>query len=771
MKLEEDDDIEPVAIKPKTVPEKPHIPVNELISCTKQDIIKKKLINADPTTQKSTGPSSVQETTGSMTKKSSGVVGGAQNTNNAETDPSKQAGTFSPRNYLFRIEKNRKLFNVLNYSTKDCALCLSKKSLYESIIKKNLCKKNCSTNDSYNLKIINDIVYNEPTHIVSIFKDYLIFDDTSEFLKRFYEKYESSKRIKIQTIHQTKYSKVFPNYFHLELKECMFHNIRKKQKAIDKRNAELQEEPVSEEASQVFTKNFVQELDKTDSILGKTMRNAQNETNQSNTTLMQSYIKSQENIKRPNKGGANKNDNGNKHMGDMNLQELVEKFISKDSISFANVSQMPDTSISTINIERNEKPLQIAEEIHPEPEKMATSNSKLRSKSRNANYNEPTKASKPAPHKSKEIQIDTKIASARSSNNPHNNLAQHVTDFKSIPLIQTSRSKSTGKFLIVPEAKISHPQTSRQKPIQPSGEDSGSSPEKRLDRGKIADIQATVAQMLDKTKGREHMRRSKSGFTGTAEKIGFEKVHNEVQNRQRTTSIVKRIESKIDLKLRVTSQTPTTMSKPQSAGGSSTANKKEEGHSKSRPGFLTNRNSAITQRSSTASIGQTPITSMMSSGTLGTKKPERNDPVRHSCKGLALDIDSINKCLQKQKVAIQEVKTIKTVKSINQQKPTPCAEPKAVDLTKFRSDYLNSLKNNHSRPQAASVNPSDSGSLVKSVSNSKKPSIASAVAVEIQKLKPQEMNKKVAEILGMQKGHVRRKSGADYNGRIHVHPI
>ena len=36
------------------------------------------------------------------------------------------------------------------------------------------------------MKTINDLVYNEPTHLVSVFKDYLIMDDINEFLKRPY---------------------------------------------------------------------------------------------------------------------------------------------------------------------------------------------------------------------------------------------------------------------------------------------------------------------------------------------------------------------------------------------------------------------------------------------------------------------------------------------------------------------------------------------------------------------------------------------------------
>lgn len=38
--------------------------------------------------------------------------------------------------------------------------------------------------NSFTKKIINDIIYNEKAHIVARFKDYLILDDVSEFLKR-----------------------------------------------------------------------------------------------------------------------------------------------------------------------------------------------------------------------------------------------------------------------------------------------------------------------------------------------------------------------------------------------------------------------------------------------------------------------------------------------------------------------------------------------------------------------------------------------------------
>jgi hypothetical protein len=46
--------------------------------------------------------------------------------------------------------------------------------------------KHNSDKDTLYRKTANDIVYNEKSHIVAVFKDYLIYDDTSEFLKRYF---------------------------------------------------------------------------------------------------------------------------------------------------------------------------------------------------------------------------------------------------------------------------------------------------------------------------------------------------------------------------------------------------------------------------------------------------------------------------------------------------------------------------------------------------------------------------------------------------------
>lgn len=62
-------------------------------------------------------------------------------------------------------------------------------------IRNSLNQKYGTTIESYNVKIINEVIYNEYSRIVAVFKDFLIFDDVSEFLKRSYTVPESLLRL------------------------------------------------------------------------------------------------------------------------------------------------------------------------------------------------------------------------------------------------------------------------------------------------------------------------------------------------------------------------------------------------------------------------------------------------------------------------------------------------------------------------------------------------------------------------------------------------
>ena len=61
----------------------------------------------------------------------------------------------------------------------------------EKIAYCNFMNQNYKNKDFYNIKIIDEIIHNESSHIVAEFKDYLIKGDISEFLQQYYKKDQS----------------------------------------------------------------------------------------------------------------------------------------------------------------------------------------------------------------------------------------------------------------------------------------------------------------------------------------------------------------------------------------------------------------------------------------------------------------------------------------------------------------------------------------------------------------------------------------------------
>ena len=82
-------------------------------------------------------------------------------------------------------------------------------------------------------KMINDILYNEKTHYVEGFKEYLIYEDYNEFLKRFYKSKELNIKLPKILFFYEKYSKIYPNYTVIPESKYMYKNIKRKQKMID----------------------------------------------------------------------------------------------------------------------------------------------------------------------------------------------------------------------------------------------------------------------------------------------------------------------------------------------------------------------------------------------------------------------------------------------------------------------------------------------------------------------------------------------------------
>ena len=140
------------------------------------------------------------------------------------------------------------------------------------IVYTKLFKKYTSGNFSYHKILANNLIFNDTCRIVARFKDYLLYDDNTEFFRRFYSKEEMEPRLhRILTFYET-YSKIFPNYMILKESKYLYRNIRKKQKMIDAVNEIKREEEenrkkmkqnsnkLNKEENELFTKKVKEEI-------------------------------------------------------------------------------------------------------------------------------------------------------------------------------------------------------------------------------------------------------------------------------------------------------------------------------------------------------------------------------------------------------------------------------------------------------------------------------------------------------------------------------
>ncbi len=161
------------------------------------------------------------------------------------------------------IQKHKQLLKLMNRSVNECKYCQKPQKDLRKVIHDNVYQKyESSTQKTYNTNIVNDIIFNSNTHIVSVFKDYLIQDDITEFMKRYYAEHESHERLHKLCVFYDKYSKVFANYVALEEKKYMFKNIERKQKMIDEKHDALQKAKESGDDlnDRIFTQKFVDQL-------------------------------------------------------------------------------------------------------------------------------------------------------------------------------------------------------------------------------------------------------------------------------------------------------------------------------------------------------------------------------------------------------------------------------------------------------------------------------------------------------------------------------
>ena len=103
-----------------------------------------------------------------------------------------------------------------------------------------LYRKYLITNDMNNSFLVEKIIFNEKCRLVAVFKEFLIFEDDFEFLKKYYKINSIIKKLKLFLEYYEKYSILFPNYSILPESKYIYKNIHKKQKMIQ--NMQLKEE-------------------------------------------------------------------------------------------------------------------------------------------------------------------------------------------------------------------------------------------------------------------------------------------------------------------------------------------------------------------------------------------------------------------------------------------------------------------------------------------------------------------------------------------------
>ena len=94
----------------------------------------------------------------------------------------------------------------------------------------------------YDIKKVNELIFNIPSHFTAIFKEYLIKEEEVEFLKRIYHRNEINKKLKKIFYFYDKFSKIYPNYIVVPEGHYLYRNILKKQKIIDKLQKMKEEE-------------------------------------------------------------------------------------------------------------------------------------------------------------------------------------------------------------------------------------------------------------------------------------------------------------------------------------------------------------------------------------------------------------------------------------------------------------------------------------------------------------------------------------------------
>ena len=241
--------------------------------------------------------------------------------------------SLTEKKYSF-MNKSTKISTQLNDFQKLENQPLTSIVLYK-ITFKNL-KKYTTTKRTYNKFIINSMIFDRRIHKVAVFKNNLLWDESSEFLKRFYKKKESKERIPKISEYYEKYTLFPPVYFGLEGLIVIIMNKWTKKK----KNYLEYVEDHEEDKKKIKTKESFEPLINSSSLNNIT---SSNKSFISKNTLELTKFENESKKSLMNK---NKNDNKNKNHANNGKNKI-------DNLSFSDIMDDLSSNYSVIiNTER-----------------------------------------------------------------------------------------------------------------------------------------------------------------------------------------------------------------------------------------------------------------------------------------------------------------------------------------------------------------------------------------------------------------------------------
>ena len=345
-------------------------------------------------------------------------------------------------------EKNEENTNIINkekineFKANNNHIFLEK---LENRVRNKLIKRYEKPISYFDIKMINDILYNEKTHYVEMFKEYLIYEDYNEFLKQYYNESFLYKKLEKILNFYDKYSKIFPNYTVLRESKYLYKNIKRKQKIINLMNENVkmkysEDDNNSESEScintifnskvinSIYTGHNSDTLNRTDSNVND---------NRSLNCFINKITLYENQQKKINKEKKRKKDEFS--IKNKNEEQIIYKKIS--NLFFTSFINQPNNSINKNNIKKKEK-IKIG---------MESNNSNVISHKLNFKPIPKQKSSTNIIYKNKKKCFSIKHKNIIKKNNSNNNIVESKNSLNKKNNINTNNtntnSNNSNKFL------------------------------------------------------------------------------------------------------------------------------------------------------------------------------------------------------------------------------------------------------------------------------------------------------------------------------------